>query len=76
MNEKTVITIIAEKEVSLEDIEIVKLMSEGLRAKDIAFKTGMSNRTVEAKIASIKKKYNAPTSIALVMIFYRNKLIN
>jgi len=59
-----------------EDIEMVQYMAEGLRAKDIAAKTGKNNRTIEAKIATLKKKYNAPTPIGLVMLFYRNKLIN
>lgn len=75
MNEKRVITIVAEKEVFPEDVEMVQFMANGLRAKDIAEKTGKNVRSVEAKIFTLKKKYNAPTPIGLVMLFYRNKLI-
>lgn len=76
MSEKTVITIVAEKEVFPEDVEIVQYMANGLRAKDIADKMGKNIRTLEAKIFTLKKKYNAPTPIGLVMLFYRNKLIS
>ncbi len=75
MAKKTIITVVSEKEVVQEDVDMVQMIANGLRAKDIAEKTGRNIRTVEAKIFTLKKKYNAPNPAGLVMLFFRNNLI-
>lgn len=76
VKKKQVITIVAEKEVSAQDIQMVGMIAESMRAQDIAEKTGQNRRTIEARIATLKKKYQVSTPAGLVMLFYRNKLIS
>lgn len=62
-------------EVSEEDIVLVKMIADSMRPKQMAEKLGKSHRTIEAKIAVLKKKYRAGTPSGLVMLFCGEKLI-
>jgi DNA-binding NarL/FixJ family response regulator len=76
MKTKKVITIVAKETVTADEIELVQMMANNLRAKDIAEKMGQDLKAVESRIFQLKKKYKAPTPAGLVMLFSRNSLIN
>lgn len=63
-------------EVSEEDIVLVKMIADSMRPKQIAEKLEKSHRTIEARIAVLKKKYRVGTPSGLVMLFCRHDLIN
>ncbi len=71
-------TIKLEREIRVkeEDILIIKMLGESMTAREIAEATGINIRTVEAKIAALRKKYGVAGNVGLVMLFYRNKLID
>lgn len=70
------IEISVKEPVEKEDIELVRMIADQLSVRDIAKKKGISHRTIESQIAVLKKKYHVRTSIGLVVLFYRHKLIN
>lgn len=55
----------SKKELTLKEIEIVKLISQGLTSKDIADKIFISPRTVETHRHNILKKLNIPNAAQL-----------
>jgi DNA-binding CsgD family transcriptional regulator len=55
--------------VSEKDIQIVKYLSEGLKAAQISEIIGGSNRTVEFRVGRLKGLYNAKTIAHLCCIF-------
>lgn len=75
MKGKMMIRLEAEVEVMPSEIELVKMISNSLRPKDIAEKMGLNTRQVENRIFNLRKKYKVGTPIGLVMLFYRNNLI-
>jgi DNA-binding NarL/FixJ family response regulator len=55
--------------------EIIRLISEGAPAKEIAARLGISVRTVEAHRENIKQKLNLRSTAAIVRYAIRHKLI-
>ena len=47
--------------------EVLKLISEGLTAKEIGVKLGVSKRTVDAHTSNMQNKSGANNSVRLVM---------
>ncbi len=60
---------------SLREIEVLKLFSEGLSNKEISEKLGISIRTVESHKNHIVHKLGAKSTVDMVKIAIRNKLI-
>lgn len=57
------------------DTEILKLLAEGLTAKEIAEKLSISKRTVEARILRMKERSSTKTSTHLVSFAYLKGLL-
>ncbi|NVO04016.1 MAG: response regulator transcription factor, partial [Bacteroidetes bacterium] len=64
------------KKLTLREIEIVKLVSLGITAKEIAEKLLISNHTVNTYRKNILKKLNVKNSSELVMFAIKSKLID
>jgi DNA-binding NarL/FixJ family response regulator len=54
------------KDLSLREIEIIKLIKEGLSSKEIAAKLNLSYRTVEVHRHNILKKLKLNNTAALI----------
>lgn len=59
---------------SLREIEIIKLVREGLSSKEIALATAISVKTVEVHRYNILRKLNLRNAAALVNYVYENNL--
>lgn len=59
----------------LQDREIMQLISEGYRAKDIAARVNMSHRSVEKRLEVLKAAHEANNLPHLVAIAIKKKLI-
>ena len=57
------------------EIEVVRMLSNGMVRKEIAVATGKSVRTIEALIDKTRTKYQASTVPALVAFFLRKEFI-
>ena len=75
MSDKTIIKLEADVEVKPDEVALVKLIADSLRPKEIAEKMGLNTRQVENRIFNLRKKYKVGTPVGLVMLFYRNQLI-
>ncbi len=62
-------------QLSLREIEVVKLFGEGLTNQEIADKCFISIRTVESHKNNIMKKINLRTTVDLVKFAIRNNII-
>lgn len=62
-------------QLSLREIEVVKLFGEGLTNQEIADKLFISIRTVESHKNNIMKKINLRTTVDLVKFAIRNNII-
>lgn len=62
-------------ELTAKQLEVLKLVADGLLTKQIAGKLGLSPRTVEAHRDSASKKLGALTSAHAVAIALRDGLI-
>lgn len=56
-------------------ITIVNHISNGLRAKEIGVKMGLSSRTIEHHVSRLLLIHNAKSQAHLVAIFLRSELI-
>jgi DNA-binding NarL/FixJ family response regulator len=65
----------SEKKLTPREIEIVKLVAEGLLNKEIADKLNISPRTVDNHKAHILQKLNLKSSIDIVKYAIKNELI-
>jgi len=63
------------KKVGKVEIGIVQRIADDKPAKDVAHEMGLNKRTMEGKIAKVKKHFGIHSSAALVAIFFRNNLI-
>lgn len=59
----------------MTDLEVVKLISEGYRQKEIADKLKYSYLSMVTIIGRMQKKYGAKTMSHLVTIFFRKGLL-
>lgn len=59
------------KKFSKKELEIIKLLSQGLTSKEIAEETGYTKRSIETKKLRIEKKFNAKSSSAVISLAYR-----
>ncbi|MAI91317.1 response regulator transcription factor [Ponticaulis sp.] len=53
-------------ELSQRQLDVIKLMTEGLRLKEMAFELGISEGAVNKHISCIRKKYQADTNAQAV----------
>lgn len=58
------------------EVEIVKMLSEGLTAAKIGEKINLTTRTTENLIAQIKYSYDAENTPHLVGIFFKRKILH
>jgi DNA-binding CsgD family transcriptional regulator len=56
-------------------LEIIKMLADGHKAKDIGQILSISARTVEKHIQLVKAKFQAKTASHLIAIAFRQKLI-
>ena len=64
------------RELSLREREVLQLLAEGNTIKDIAFKLGLSTKTVETHKYNILQKLNVRTTADLTRIAIKRKLIS
>jgi DNA-binding NarL/FixJ family response regulator len=64
-----------ERPVSERELEVLKLVAEGLSAKEVAARLGISHRTVEVHRNSLIRKLGARNSAELVKIAIAQKLV-
>lgn len=76
MSKKRTIQITVDREVTDNDVRLVQGLADGKTAKEIAETTEQNVRTVEAQLATVKKKYFVTSPVGLVILFYRNRLIS
>lgn len=57
------------------DVELVRMIAEEMRPKEIAKKKQISVKTVESQIFYLKKKFSKKTVPGLLMLFVRNGFI-
>ncbi|MBI5527065.1 MAG: response regulator transcription factor [Deltaproteobacteria bacterium] len=62
------------KAVSPREAEVLELLSQGCRAKEIATRLGISVRTVEKHRDSLRRKYGAETIAELVAAYVKEQL--
>lgn len=74
MTDKT-IRITAEREPTPNEIELVASLGDDLRPKEIAGIAKIPQKTVEARLYTLKHKFGCRTNSGLVALFFRNKLI-
>ena len=58
------------------DIDFVRKLSYGDRPNDIAEEYGLSRRTIEFHLDSLRRKTHCDTLPQLVALFFRNDLIS
>ena len=58
-----------------EEISIVQMMGDGLSTSEIAKKLDKSARTIETQTYQLRKRFGCRSSIGLIVLFFRNKLI-
>lgn len=75
MKREKTITLVMKETVTDEEISLVKMIANNMRAKDIAEKTGETTAAIESRLHTLKRKYKTPTPAGLVMLFSRNNLI-
>ena len=57
------------------ELEIIRLIADGVRARDIAKKLNISPKTVNAHKQNIQQKYNFPDMIAAVLYCVQQEII-
>ena len=60
---------------SARELEVLKLYSEGLNNKEIGEKLGISIRTVESHKNHIVRKLGLKSTVDMVKVAIRNKII-
>jgi len=68
-------TLMVKQEISDSEIEIVKLLSEGLTVREIAEKRKINVRTMEGAVDRMRGEYGAKNITHLVSIFFKNKFL-
>lgn len=63
------------KETVKEEIAIVQMMGDGKTSAEIAKALGKSYRTIETTTYQLRKRFGCRSSIGLIVLFFRNKLI-
>ena len=58
-----------------EEIAIVQMMGDGFTTAQIAKKLKKSARTIETQTYQLRKRFGCRSSIGLIVLFFRNKLI-
>lgn len=58
------------------EVELVAMIAEDMRPKEIAQEKQLKPSTIEAQIFYLKKKFGKKTNAGLVSLFMRNKLID
>ena len=76
MSENATIKVQADISVSSRDLDLVTMIANDMRSKDICLETGVNLRTVEQRIFAIRKKYRVKTLPGLVSLFYKHGLLN
>lgn len=76
MSENATIKVQADISVSSRDLDLVTMIANDMRSKDISLETGLNLRTVEQRIFAIRKKYRVKTLPGLVSLFYKHGLLN
>lgn len=66
----------AKEPLTAREREILQLLAEGLRAKDIAERLGLTVKTIETHRASVMRKLDAHSVVDLVHYAMRNKIIS
>ncbi len=62
-------------ELTKQQLKIVSMLAEGLRAKEIGQKLGISSKTVESHYVQMKAKMGAKTLPHIVHVAHRQKII-
>lgn len=58
------------------DLEIIQLLANDLRPKEIAEQLNINVRSIEGRILIIKKSFMCNSVGGLVALFFRNKIIS
>jgi DNA-binding NarL/FixJ family response regulator len=61
--------------VSEDDAKIMRLYADNKGTNEIAKVLELSNRTIEKRVQKLKKQFKVNTLMALVAVFFRQKLI-
>lgn len=72
--DQVVLTI--ERRATEREIQIVQMLADEKRPKEISEALKVNPRTMEAYIAESKKKFGCKSYVGLVSLFFRNKLIS
>jgi DNA-binding CsgD family transcriptional regulator len=59
----------------VRDLEIVQLLANDLRPKEIAEQLNTSIRSIEGRVLAIRKAFACNSVAGLVALFFRNKII-
>jgi len=59
----------------VRDLEIVQLLANDLRPKEIAEQLNVSPRSIEGRILAIRNVFSCNSVAGLVVLFFRNKII-
>ena len=62
-------------EVTDYEKSLVQLTAEGNTPTEIAKALGKTRRTIETQTYHLRKRFECRSSIGLIVLFYRNKLI-
>lgn len=57
------------------EIQITQMLANEMTAKQIGDARQKSHRTIQVQIENVRKKFGCKSSIGLVVLFFRNKLI-
>jgi DNA-binding CsgD family transcriptional regulator len=68
-------TVMVKQTVTDSEIELVRMLSNGLTVREISEKRKTNLRTMEAVIDRMRGEYNCINIAHLVATFFRNKLI-
>ena len=60
---------------SKKDVAIIQMVANEKSSVEIGKELGLSPRTIETMTYQLRKKFKFRSSIGLVVLFYRNKLI-
>jgi DNA-binding NarL/FixJ family response regulator len=63
----------ADRRISRRESQVIELLSQGCRAKEIALRMGISVRTVEKHRDNLRRKFGAETIAELVAAYVRNQ---
>lgn len=67
---------ILETKITTQDVDAVRMLSNGKTVSQIAEDLGLNRRTLEARLDRLRKSLSCDTGAQLACFFLRNKLID